>query len=341
MNSEQQKLIEDNKKLVHYFAKHFNAKTKEQYDECADIGLNGLIKAALTYDKSKNIKFNTYAGTCIRNEIGMLLRKKTKEGNTISLDDIISKEDDNIILEDVIAYTENFDEVENRELFIKATKMILNYLSYTEVIVMLYRAVNITRDIIMEVLGIKTKTTISKIENRAKSKLKAMYSEDLKDNESIYIDVISNYYVFLFSYKTIADINSFLKSLFKYLKTIDDLPYFRIARHKEYIKIYLIREPESFVTIAKIIQEFSNFIIVGTKSDLCKKTNNVEEEKKLTPRDIIREYIFSKDSFTIKEIQKHFLSKIDLKTVSSTVYVAMTKGLITKSDDGKYIVNKN
>ncbi len=340
MNSDQQKLIEDNQRLVHYFVHKFNTKTQEEYDECAAAGLNGLIKAALTYDKSKNIKFDSYAGTCIQNEICSHLRKKVKDNNIRSFEEIISKEDDNIILEDTIAYTENFDEAENREIFIEVTKILLNYLKFKETLVMLYRMGNITQKCTGEILGF-TRGYESQVEYSGKTKIKEIYNKRANNREKLYIDLIGNYYIFLFSYETIVDINNFLKSLLKYLKTIENLPYFKIARNKEYIKIYLLREPESFVTIAQIIQEFSNFIIVGEKSSLYKKT---KKDKKITDRnvaDTIRKYMLSKDSFTTREIREYFSDKYEYETILNTIYRAKVKGLITKIDTGKYVVNKN
>ena len=38
-------------------------------------GIIGLIKAIQTFDLEKNIKFSTYAGRCIMNEILMFIRK--------------------------------------------------------------------------------------------------------------------------------------------------------------------------------------------------------------------------------------------------------------------------
>ena len=48
--------------------------TIEYYDICAI----GLCKAAITYDSSKSVKFATYAGVCIENEIKIELRKQKK-----------------------------------------------------------------------------------------------------------------------------------------------------------------------------------------------------------------------------------------------------------------------
>jgi RNA polymerase sporulation-specific sigma factor len=45
-------------------------------DDMKQEGLYALCKAALTFDSNKEIKFSTYAGKCIFNQIGYILRKK-------------------------------------------------------------------------------------------------------------------------------------------------------------------------------------------------------------------------------------------------------------------------
>ena len=72
----------------------------------------GLIKAIDSFDISKGTRLATYAARCIENEILMLIRnnKKTKgevylqdpigidkEGNEISLMDVLSSDEDSII----------------------------------------------------------------------------------------------------------------------------------------------------------------------------------------------------------------------------------------------------
>lgn len=98
------KLIEHNLRLVAYIvSKHFSD-SKEQED-LISIGTIGLIKAAETFDSSKEISFSTYAGTCIQNQIKMYFRKNKhkyaevymnepietdKNGNEVTMADIFS-----------------------------------------------------------------------------------------------------------------------------------------------------------------------------------------------------------------------------------------------------------
>lgn len=101
-------LIEHNLRLVAHITKKFD-NTGEDTEDLISIGTVGLIKAINTYNSEKGTKLATYAARCIENEILMHLRaiKKTrgevsiydpvgidKEGNEISLLDILSSEQD-------------------------------------------------------------------------------------------------------------------------------------------------------------------------------------------------------------------------------------------------------
>lgn len=72
MTKEQEQLVTDNYKLIYFFLNKWGKTIEEYYDICAI----GLCKAAITYDSSKDVKFATYAGICIENEIKMELRNR-------------------------------------------------------------------------------------------------------------------------------------------------------------------------------------------------------------------------------------------------------------------------
>ncbi len=104
-------LIERNLRLVAHMVKKYN-NTGKDTDDLISIGTIGLIKAITTYDPTKGTRLATYAARCIDNEILMTIRssKKTKtevslhepigidkEGNEISLLDILGTEIDDIL----------------------------------------------------------------------------------------------------------------------------------------------------------------------------------------------------------------------------------------------------
>lgn len=104
-------LVERNLRLVAHIVKKYSYPGKE-VDDLISIGTVGLIKAIDSFNASKGTKLATYAAKCIENEILMLIRnnKKTKnevylqdpigidkEGNEISLMDVLSSDEDSII----------------------------------------------------------------------------------------------------------------------------------------------------------------------------------------------------------------------------------------------------
>lgn len=109
------KIIEHNLRLVAHIIKKYYSSTNDQ-DDLISIGTIGLIKAVSTFSYDKGTRLATYASRCIENEILMHFRnlKKTaqdvfisdpidvdKEGNSISLLDIVAEDDcilDNILL---------------------------------------------------------------------------------------------------------------------------------------------------------------------------------------------------------------------------------------------------
>lgn len=104
-------LIERNLRLVAHVAKKYTSQFHTM-DDFISIGTIGLIKAINTYNSGKATRLATYAARCIENEILMTIRASKKytaevsinvpigtdkEGNEISLNDILGTEPDAII----------------------------------------------------------------------------------------------------------------------------------------------------------------------------------------------------------------------------------------------------
>ena len=105
-------LIERNLRLVAFLARRFE-NTGVGIEDLISIGTIGLIKAINTYDTDKGSKLVTYASRCIENELLMRLRQERKEareislyepigtdreGNEISLMDVIRIDEENVLL---------------------------------------------------------------------------------------------------------------------------------------------------------------------------------------------------------------------------------------------------
>ncbi|WP_026569870.1 MULTISPECIES: RNA polymerase sporulation sigma factor SigK [Sediminibacillus] len=170
-------LIEHNLRLVAHIVKKFE-NTGEDTEDLISIGTIGLIKGIESFSVGKGTKLATYAARCIENEILMHLRalKKTKkdvslhdpigqdkEGNEISLIDILEAEN-----EDLIEYIQLNMEVEK-------IKEYLGILDEREKEVVINRyGLNNTKELTQREIAKKLKISrsyVSRIEKRALMKV--------------------------------------------------------------------------------------------------------------------------------------------------------------------------
>ena len=171
-------LVERNLRLVAHIVKKYSYPGKD-IDDLISIGTVGLIKAIDSFDSSKGTRLATYAARCIENEILMLIRNNKKikgevylqdpigvdkEGNEISLMDVLSSDEDS-----VIEIVEN--KIQVRKLYAK----INTCLSEREKIIIEMRYGLIdgntkTQREIANLLGI-SRSYVSRIEKRALKKL--------------------------------------------------------------------------------------------------------------------------------------------------------------------------
>ena len=175
-------LIERNLRLVAHIVKKYQIPNKD-IDELISIGTVGLIKAIDSFDVTKGTRLATYASRCIENEILMLFRNNKKqksetflqdpigvdkEGNEISLIDVLSSEKDSVI-----------DKVEMK-LQIKALYNKMNSALTEregEILKMrygLYNGEEYTQREIASLLGI-SRSYVSRIEKSAVEKLRVWF----------------------------------------------------------------------------------------------------------------------------------------------------------------------
>ncbi|MBU3181772.1 RNA polymerase sporulation sigma factor SigK [Clostridium psychrophilum] len=104
-------LVERNLRLVAHIVKKFSYPGND-IDDLISIGTVGLIKGIDSFDMSKGIRLATYVSRCIENEMLMLIRNNKKikremsiqdpigndkDGNEISLIDVLSSDEDSVI----------------------------------------------------------------------------------------------------------------------------------------------------------------------------------------------------------------------------------------------------
>jgi RNA polymerase sporulation-specific sigma factor len=179
-------LVERNLRLVAHIVKKYSNAGRE-IDDLISIGTIGLIKAIITFDDSKGTRLATYAARCIENEILMTIRasKKTKtevslhdpigidkEGNEISLIDILGSDSD-VILDEVELKMQIKKLYQKMEKILKKREKVVIELRYG-----LSSGMVKTQREIAEMLGI-SRSYVSRIEKRAIKKLyRALYNEN-------------------------------------------------------------------------------------------------------------------------------------------------------------------
>ena len=175
-------LIEKNLRLVAYIAKKYNMGDKDM-DDLISIGTIGLIKGIDTFDDTKNIRLATYAARCIDNELLMMLRSEKKTAKDVYLYDSIGsdKEGNEISLIDVIEYTD--DDVVERVTLEEHISRLEEYVEEAlnarekEIIRMRYGlrgSKEKTQREIAQIYGI-SRSYVSRIEKKALEKLRKCY----------------------------------------------------------------------------------------------------------------------------------------------------------------------
>lgn len=415
LSSEKEHLVLENQRLVHYLVQKLGVTPNSlEYKDIVSIGTIGLVKAAITFDSSKKIKFSSYASRCINNEIFQYYRKANKYANDISIYESIGGDGkgDVLTLGDTIKHPEsNFvEKIVNKEAFIKLISIVLNYLENRNRIVMLYRIGNISQIDIAEMLQI-SRSYVSKIESKAILKIREVTNQQVHYKEVFSMAIIGDEYRISFPSKDISKFNKIFATLLQNLTSTENLPDFKVNCNRERIVVQIPAHPESFSFIAQIIQEIDDFSMtfVSDKSTLVQNsdvisdvvneteavetaeesetievieevaTSTMEQEdhdsdtvdtaketlveepivsatastseeldtvaetddestvERGSQVKLVRNYMLSMNSFTVKELKQHF-PNLSTGTINNALYLAKNKGLITATGRGEYRV---
>ena len=184
--SARDELIEKNLRLVAYIVKKYAGIGKDSED-LISIGTIGLIKAIDSFDVDKGIRLATYASRCIDNELLMLLRSEKKQAKEVYLNESIGsdKEGNEISLIDIIETSDEdvTDNVLLKEDLGKLYDYVETVLSDREKNIIYLRygipdgSKEYTQREIADIMGI-SRSYISRIEKKALNKLKKAYDEN-------------------------------------------------------------------------------------------------------------------------------------------------------------------
>lgn len=298
LSSKKEHLVLDNQRLVHYLVQKLGVTpNSSEYEDIVSIGTIGLVKAAITFDSSKKIKFATYASRCINNEIFMHYRKANKYANDISIDEPIGDDGEGkeLTLEDTLEDpNSNFvEEIANKEAFIQLVSIVLNYLESRNRIVMLYRMGNISQPDIAEKLNI-SQSYVSRIKQKSILKIRETVNQQVHYKEVFSMDIIGDTYKITFASKDISNFNKIFATLLQNLTSATTLPDFKVDCNRERIIVQIPAHPDSFSFIAQIIQEIDDFSMtfVSDKNTLPADntvSQEVESDDKDESNDIVEE----------------------------------------------------
>ena len=255
LNSKEQEMVLKNKNLVHSVIQQLGIKPySKEYEDIVSIGTIGLIKAVLTFDDSKNIKFSSYAGICIRNEVFMYCRKAKKYAKDIFLNDIIGKDNqgNEITLGEVLENpNSNFIKgLLDKEDLVRLISIILNCLKDMEKIIILLRISGKTQKEICEILN-RSRSYISRLEMRIRNKIINIFDLKIPYKEAFYVAIKEELIIISFLHEDINKVNA---NLLK--KRANEMPFnFKIVsneNNEKMIEIQFPAESDSFYFIAQL-----------------------------------------------------------------------------------------
>ncbi|MEN6462449.1 MAG: RNA polymerase sporulation sigma factor SigK [Syntrophomonas sp.] len=170
------KLIEHNLRLVAHVVKKYENRN-EELEDLISIGTIGLIKAIKTFNDGRGVRLATYAARCIENEVLMHLRNMKKTKQEVSMYDPIGfdKEGNEISLIDILTTDNEIIDLVDAKLQEEKIRVKMEALSWREreVIEMRYGLFNGFKETQREIarkLGI-SRSYVSRIEKRAVKKL--------------------------------------------------------------------------------------------------------------------------------------------------------------------------
>ena len=284
LSSEQEHLVLENRKLVYYSISKLGIPSYfPDYEDIVSIGTIGLVKAAITFDTSRNINFSTYATKCINNELFIHFRKNNKYENDISIDEVIGDDNELTLLDTFADPKSDFveDLIKNEE-FTKVIMIILNRLKGLGRITLLYRMAGFSQLLIAKKSNV-SRSYIAEIEKQSIKKLKKFISLKSHYKEVFSMGIEGDEYKISFSTKDVSQFNRIFAELLKKQSTINELPDFKVNCNNERVIIQVPAHPDSFSFIAQIIQEIDSFSMkyVSNKSKLyANDTNNeINSEK--------------------------------------------------------------
>ena len=181
--SAKEMLIKHNLRLVAHVAKKYQG--ADEQEDLISIGTIGLIKAINSYDLNKGTSLATYTARCVENEILMTLRSNKKYANTVLLSDTVGQDKDGneLTLIDLLSDEDDsiIEKVERKIFFDKVMEIVKEELDERQYEIMVLRygiksGVPLAQREVASLLKI-SRSYVSRIEKSAILKLRKVLKE--------------------------------------------------------------------------------------------------------------------------------------------------------------------
>jgi len=317
--------------------------------ELFSIGTFALNKAVDTFNLDKGVKFSTYAGRVIENQIRMALRKVKYSKNDISLESMVydGKDGDELTLGNMIASGDNLEENYLNEELLKGVRKSLDILTEIEreVIELGYgfRGNLYKQREIAEILGI-SRSYVSRIELNATKKISeylirqgliegsSKRLEKSPTSESVALmyarEIVNNVTLEELSLKTGKSIKSIKYLIARKLPLINNDLYMEVKRIFSINSKQEIMDIESGIeTNKKLLSIFSNY----SEEEIYKALEKLETREK--------EMLLLRYPLKIENPKSlsFIAQKYDIKPGSANAKIKSIIKKVGQILDGKYI----
>lgn len=262
LSPEEAQIVEDNMELVKWIVHHKTIWTSpDDFQEKVQIGAIGLIKAVKTFDKSKGLKFATYATTCILNEIMMDYRNNKKFLGNISFEQIVNRGEDGseLTIESCLSdeKTYGFEEkLEDKQELARMLSIILNYPLTRQKLVILLNSAGVKQRRSGNLIGI-SRSYICRLVSEFRESLLEQFSNQDQEPEYKEIYKVSIDEITIRVSFSISDIENFNQKLAEFLLNMEEEEQqidFDIRRSRKQVTIYLPAEKEALGWLGMLIR---------------------------------------------------------------------------------------
>lgn len=258
---EQEELILNNQELIYHVVSKLHIYT-DDYNDIISVGKIGLVKAAASFDMSKNIHFSTYAVRCIHNEILLYFRQEYPHTKNISLYSPVGndKDGDELLLFNILATngTDFSKVIEDNDITIRCINIILNLFNPRDRLIMLYQIAGVSQQTLSSIFNI-SRPYVSKLERQLRKKIKSYLNSNKQFKKIFSMTIIDSLYQISFSAKDLKDFNQIWTTSLEKFVTDESSHNFRVIRVNQQVLIQVPAHPESFSFIAHFFQKLDNF----------------------------------------------------------------------------------